>query len=339
MLIYIIVLVVFLILFKSFKPQNKTAIILGGIILFTLSAFRGIDVGTDTIHYLYRFESPNTHYKAFEFVWYGLNTFIYNNTRDFQLLLVISSLIIVGGFCLGISKSSKNYVFSLILFFLFYYFFESLNIVRQYMAMSIIFLAATYFSDFSNKRKLLYFLFLVFFAASIHTSAIFALVIPFINFLSIRRFSVVILLVASLIIGLFPLQSQLQSFDFFLLSEMYNHYLEDFDSAGVTATRLLMNAYILFVLLSSKKEYDRFDKYMLIGICLQNAFPYAITIRLFSYLIVFSIISIPNRYEYKKSSHFLIITLAYGLTKFFVFLQSNVSDVVPYVLYTPNASY
>ena len=198
------------------------------------------------------------------------------------------------------------------------------------MAMAITFCAVCFFKEHSGVRAWLLYYVMACIAITCHTSAIIALIIPLFIYLPLNRTTSLCLIIASIIIGFFPLQHFLQSYNLFLISDTYGHYLDEYSSVGVTGTRLLMNGYIVYVIFCKPKAMDCFDKLMIMGICLQNAFPYPIAIRFFSYLILFSIISIPNRYSCNRNKLFLYVTLLYGVIKFFVFLNTNVAGVVPY---------
>lgn len=332
MILYVFLLIFLILLFFICKNKSKSGLLIACLALFIISAFRDFSVGTDTIHYVDIFEniSLKGRYKVFEFVWYYLNLFIYESGGNVRYVLIITSAIIV--FCIykGITKASSNYLLSITLFVVFYYFFESMNITRQYLALSIIFCAVCYFKDFSNKWTYLFYYIAACFAIICHTSAVIALFIPLIRVIPLNRTIAIALIPSSLFIGMLPLQSLLSGMNFFLISDTYSHYLGDFSSVGITGTRILLNIYIVYVIFSKPRSLNLFDKLMIMGICLQNAFPYPIVIRMFSYLVLFSIISIPNRYEYNKNMLFLCITLIYGITKFIVFLYSNVAGVVPY---------
>ena len=331
MAVYILLILLVLLLF-AYRPKGKNSLILTCALLFVISAFRGYSVGTDTIHYVDIFNTITTraHYKVFELVWYYLNYLIYQSGLSVRYVLIISSAIIIYSFYKGIAFSSKNYLLSVLLFILFFYYFESMNITRQYMAIAIVFCSVCSFKEHATFRDWILYYAITCFAITCHTSAVIALFIPLLYYIPLNRNLSLWLIVASIFVGMFPLQNIIQSYNFLFISEAYNHYFDDFSSVGITGTRLLMNAYIIFVIFSAPNSFNRFDKLMVIGICLQNAFPYPIVIRLFSYLIVFSIISIPNRYSYNRQSLFLLATLLYGFIKLSVFFGSNVAGVVPY---------
>lgn len=332
MTIYYFLLLVLILLLVLAPKRNKNALRFSCAFLFVLSAFRGESVGTDTINYINIFNTITTkgHYKVFELFWYYLSFSISELGLSVRYVFVISSSLIILCIYKGIAKASRYYVFSIILFLLFYYFFESLNIVRQYIAMSIIFLAVSFFEDTSKVKSWISYYVLSIAALLCHTSALIAFAMPLICYLPINRINATIAIVLSLIIGSIPLHHYLLQVDILFLSDTYNHYLENYNIAGVTGTRILVSLFICYIIQSQPNSFDRFDKLMICGICLQNAFPYPVVIRMFSYLIIFSIISIPNRYVQNRKLLFLIVTLLYGMIKMSVFLNANVSDVVPY---------
>lgn len=184
--IYIIMLLTsLLIAFLSDKIENKklkiACVILSWVPFILVSALR-YDVGTD---YYYRYVPD------FRTILHGgdvgnleigfklivkLCTLI---TDDYQIIFVISSTIIIYLYMSTIFKDSKNKILSIALFFLGGFFFQSLNIVRQYIAIGIIFYSYKYL--FEDGKKQYYFLLGVAIACTMHITSIVCLVMFFIK--------------------------------------------------------------------------------------------------------------------------------------------------------------
>ncbi|MFR2535230.1 MAG: EpsG family protein [Clostridia bacterium] len=154
MMVYIVMLVIALLLaYYSQRVENKkVAFILkiGSILpFFLISAFR-YDVGTD---YLYRYS------KDYHVICQGGNitnleigfkllmklcAFI---TKEPQILFVITSLLITGILGMVVYRYSKKPVLSIFIFFSGCFFFQSMNLVRQFLAMVIILLSYELLAD------------------------------------------------------------------------------------------------------------------------------------------------------------------------------------------------
>lgn len=142
-MIYFVMLfitVFFALLYK--KNENKKIFaFLSFIPFFMISAIR-YDVGTD---YLYRYV-PNyisiangKNVTSLEILFNLLIRVCAFITKDYLLLFIITSAIIVGLVFKKIYNDSKIVILSIIIFFIGSFFFQSMNLVRQYISISIIF--------------------------------------------------------------------------------------------------------------------------------------------------------------------------------------------------------
>lgn len=181
MAIYITMLLISVIsLIAASKVQKKwkkiTLYVLSVIPFFLVSAFR-YDVGTD---YLKRY-------------WYDYNRMVQGKnvsnleigfkiiikiciifSKEPYILFVICSGIIIGLIMYTVITKSRNPILSVLIFFLGGFFFDSLNIMRQYMAMSIVFFAYNFLLE--DKKTILYIL-CVILAGTFHSSAFIMLVL------------------------------------------------------------------------------------------------------------------------------------------------------------------
>lgn len=147
-------------------------------VLFYVSAFRSLSVGTDTIHYAYGILRNQEN--AFNFKWmieqkapvYSLLVYpISKVLPSLQCYQIVSSLIIEGGFAIFIYKCSKDYIISTWLFLMQYFYFQSMNISRQFMAVAFVAIGVWLFIN--NKKKLSILLFVL--SLFIHSTSIMAL--------------------------------------------------------------------------------------------------------------------------------------------------------------------
>ncbi len=191
MLIYFIqLLLIFLcgtILLTNLKHKKILFILLYFFVIFIVMAFRDVSVGTDTKMYTNIFQSLAT--KKFESDFFGLkNMYIYSLYNIFvsffstspQAIIISNSFIICLLLCILIYRNCNNHLFlSSILFILMTNYFESFNIVRQYMAV-LLFLISL---EFVKNKKIIPFLLLNICAFFIHATAICALIVIPIFFL------------------------------------------------------------------------------------------------------------------------------------------------------------
>ncbi|WP_019391967.1 EpsG family protein [Priestia filamentosa] len=181
LLLFIIVLNSF-IFFKGTNNKNKKIYLIWMFLpVFIISAFRGPFIGNDTHSYLNLFNSvshqdflyftkANIYYeKGFIF----LNTIISSITDSSQAILIVTSFITIGLIFLFIYRHSANVWLSVYLFITLMFYYNSMNVLRQYLAMAIVLSSL----GFVVKRKLVPFLILVILASFIHTSAIFFIIV------------------------------------------------------------------------------------------------------------------------------------------------------------------
>src|ERR1035437_7444476 len=215
------VLYLFLVLFLligSLLKQNKKIFILSFFILLLIGGLRGISVGTDTINYKDLYSGVEL--KGFEVGYYYLNDYIISHGYNFQIMIFISMLLCLFPVFFVVNRISSRPLLSITLYVLLYFYFNSFNVMRQSIAISVFFLAL-YFLQKNNKFG--YFISIII-AALFHTTALIVLVTyPFYK-INMHKFIYIILILISFLIGalnIFPLI--LQKFD---ISELYKVYLE-----------------------------------------------------------------------------------------------------------------
>lgn len=181
MIVYILMLLIsILFIYISQKQTKKWTKILCYIMatmpFFIVSAFR-YDVGTD---YLYRYTNDynrmlkGANVPNLEILFKAIMYFCMIFTTKPYMMFFITSALIVGLIMGTIFKQSKNKILSVCIFFLGGFFFDSLNIMRQYLAMSIVFFAYQFL--LKDKKWYLLYTLLVIIATLIHSSAIMMLV-------------------------------------------------------------------------------------------------------------------------------------------------------------------
>ncbi len=168
-----ICLMLFFILASCNRGQSKIKLWIGGLILFVLMGFKNSSVGNDTPNYielfnrLKRMSSVIDPTSRFEKGYQVYNKLLGHFFDNYQVLFIITAAICIGCMLYGISKNSKNWMYSLFLLigFRFYYFF--LSGLRQGIAVSIVFVAYT----FLEKKKVIPYIALIVLATTFHFSA------------------------------------------------------------------------------------------------------------------------------------------------------------------------
>lgn len=205
MIIYISMLAIsILFAFLSKKSETKKEKVIFATLttlpFIIVSAFR-YNIGTD---YLYRY-LPNylifTHGKfidSLEQLFVVLIKICVFFNKDYVALFVVTSIIINGLVMWTIFKYSKNPIMSIIIFFIGSFYFQSLNLVRQYIAMVILF--AGYHLLLHNKSKYLYII-IVGIATLFHSMSAVFLIVLFLDKKEIKAKYFLILIALILVLG------------------------------------------------------------------------------------------------------------------------------------------
>ena len=143
-----------------------------------IAGFRAWNIGNDTINYIYTFilsiNFPELIKSHMEKGYLLYNQSIAFFTHSPQVFLLISAIIIIGSVCFFIRKYSSGILLSILLFVILY-FGDTMNIMRQYLALSVVLLAL----PFVIKRQFLPFCLCCVIASSFHISALLAISLYF----------------------------------------------------------------------------------------------------------------------------------------------------------------
>ncbi len=205
MLVYVI-LILAIILGNSFSKKHKRGyLLLICIIMSLIAGMRHILIGNDTANYLNTFNSALINgskiflHSRMESGYLLMNIFFTHFSDSFNLFLFITSLFINASVCLFIFKNSKNVILSLLIFVLLRLFFNEMNILRQYIAISIILHSVKYIKD----RNLIKYSLYIILASTFHISAIIAFPIYFLYYKSIKKNTKIILYITCFILFIF----------------------------------------------------------------------------------------------------------------------------------------
>ncbi len=324
-------------------------------ILFSVMALRGKSVGQDNNLYCVIFNSVTNGIVTEQFdtsmgyIYYNqfVSFLLGDNTRN---IIIANAFVITSLFVIFVTKSSPNVYVSTILYILLYFYLQSFNIARQFIAILLCAVAMRYAVDRKWKRYII----LSICAISIHNTAIFIAIIGFILGI-IKHYSIkkiLIIWTIALFSGLF-ITPMIRAF--VTIFPKYISYFTTNNIFGETSSGgklILLLAYLcftilgLYVLVQQKKKDEKVTedrKYMiyttLMGLAciigIEGSFVSILISRISLYFEIFTIIYIPMVIEKinKRKDVWYLITYGIFFISFYAMLLKNISNVVPYVLY------
>lgn len=251
MLIYIgLLLFVSLWIWFEKISLNRRAFFIPCAALIMVATFRNYTIGTDTPNYTQFFRGSISldNYifdPRVEFGYQLFEYFILHISKEYYVLFLVSSLIIIPSILYTIRKYSVNYLISVYIYISFSFYTLLFNTLRQAIAMAICMLGMYFFI---NKKIVPYF-FIVFLASTFHISAWIMLVIYFlVHYINVKIELKVIL---SFLISFLGAKIIID----FMASDndRYVQYTQQSENAGGYLTILLYIGLAIFVYLSGKK--------------------------------------------------------------------------------------
>lgn len=364
MIVYLVMLLFTIaFIFGAQKSKNKILKVILYICsvlpLFIVSALR-YDLGTDyTKRYLsaYKATVNGVEVKSLEITFRYIVKICTTITTNPNILFIITSFIIIGLIMLTILTKSKNKILSVIILVLGGFYFESLNLVRQYVSIAII-LFSSHFLLKNNWKYYILFILSVILATSIHTSAFVAIVIvilgkfTFVNWKWILPVSTAILIFNGQIMNVIIKIIELTE---------YAHYKEI--AGEISYLNIIKNIFLFiamqYVYNQSKKQnkleiadkfYLNIQGLTLLVVCLGACnFQFS---RIAIYFYIFQIMSIPHFIDklsvepfeniikklFKKetlkiklkSLVYIGVVLLFGVNLFYTNILNNDNEVIPY---------
>lgn len=316
---------------KEFAP---TLLILSFAVLWFISAFRGVDVGTDTSSYKALFDYyDETDFQDIrgEYLFSLLFYIIKTLGGNYRIFLMVSSLIFYLPVYFAIKKNSTSPMLSLLLLYLLGFCFMFFNISRQMLAVSLSLLA--FIACYKNHIKS--FLSIVFLCSIIHTTAIFLLFIWFVKKINISSDKYIVLLLFTFLIPFIVNTSYLVEtiLQYIPLVNKYSSYFDDeSDKSIFSINRFLLNLLFIFILISSKKgRASYWISATVWGIIILNLFPTnSVVSRVYYYFSITQIFSLLEVYRRNQQNRLVVITYSFAI--FLFYLYSNVGQFIPYVL-------
>ena len=370
MIVYILMLVLsilFLILEKKAKKRwiKILCCIMAVMPFFLFFSFR-YDLGTDyTRRYVFDYnrtlqgvDVPNL-----EILFKGIMKFCMIFTEEPYLMFAITSAIIVG-FILGTSfTKSQDKILSVCIFLLGGFFFDSLNIMRQYMAMSLIFFGYQFL--LKSKRWYLAYIAIVIIATLIHSSAIIMLILVLLNKKMLVSWKWV--LPVCVIIVLLN-ENLMNILEFFVQNTRFSVYLTGKLAQGEFSYLFVAENLIIYLMMmyiySKNKKLDNIQTQDILFLNIQAlalivmvlGSTHMLFIRTALYFSIFQVISLPyyiskipvkevikdlkkitrNKFKFSKLEKYMkqVVTLVVILCFVFAFTRTNIlvntNEVLPY---------
>ena len=338
---FIICLIFFIyIMFKRYHKENSVAFcVIIFFILTIISGCRASTVGTDTHAYLNLFLINNDLLSGFanqEILFEFLCKFIGLFTTNAQWLLIVCSAITNFGVLYFAYFNSKNVTLSIFLYISLYFYFFSMNGVRQFVAIGIVLIA----SEFAKRRKIIPFIVLILLAIGFHSTAIFALILWFVFDKKLSKkmiFFIAILLVGGVVVfdRLIPVIVRL-----FPRYEIYLENSSGFQSGGVMAAVVYTIIFGVGIAAALDKNwYNTGNKAILLIVGIASIFSIAsfsigILRRVCWMFEIYSIVLIPNllysKFYYRSRYYLYIFIVLMGSVYLVYCFSFNWNAVLPY---------
>lgn len=345
MIIYLLMLIISLLFANLFmktkqKKYKKLFAFLSALPFFIVSAFR-YDVGTD---YLFRYV-PEFDLIAsggetwnYEVGFSLLNKIIIYFGGSYEWLFIITSIIIIFSTFYFIFKKSVNPVLSILLFFLGGFFFSSMNMIRQFIAM--VFCLISY--EYLLEKK--YFKWLAFLVSGFlfHSSA----VVFLIAFLLCKKFIINFKFLIGVSILTLLMNSVLRNIiiNLFSMTRFSVYINTNYSMIDVKEFLIFINLiiYTFMYYINYRENNNIPDKKSIFYLNLQGmaiifslfGSIFSILSRLVVYFSIFQIISLPyflsKSSDKNKKALTIILILIFAMNIFYTNVVNNDNGVIPY---------
>lgn len=356
MTIYIPMLIISLLFsFLSQKVKSKKVYILMAVMSalpFAIVSSIRYDVGTD---YLYRYVNDYNvllkggNVKNLEIGFKLLVQFCILITKNYQLLFVLTSCIITAFIFYTIYRESKNVPLSVALYFIGAFFFQSLNMTRQFIAISILLCSYKYFL---NKEWIKWSIFVIL-AVLFHTTSLLLAVANIGTYIISKILKKDIFvnekLVLILVALLFFCEPILRYLINFLLTQtrfgVYVGSKYDYGDLQIIPfiINLLLYIGMIFILKRKDDEINDTDKFFITMQAISLLFVTLgktsfLSIRLVYYFSIFQIISIPYFLKYVEKiwgkkvyiTSIVIVVMILSLSVTWTHVLHTSDEVLPY---------
>lgn len=219
-------------------------------------------------------------------------------TKDYQIIFVVTSVVIMTLFMYTIQRQSKNKALSVTIFLLGGFFFQSLNILRQYMAIAIVFFSYRYLL----KDKYPVFIISVVLAFFIHNASIVCLMMLLLKDKDVFNIKTILIVALTIFIFGTPL---INLFKTVVQNTRFGVYIDSlYDRGEMRKLTILSNAiiyifmYSLYIVRKKKSKITKEDIFYInmqgvTLICIMLSSKFYLFFRIAYYFMVYQIISIP----------------------------------------------
>lgn len=327
------------------KKRELILVLILSFQLVLLSTFRSNTVGSDTINYINRFFIISaTDWKYiydlrdvvdFEEGFIIFNKIIGTLSSNRTVFLAINSAIIVFSVADFIYKKSPNIFLSFLVFIGLGFWGDSMNILRQMLALAILLRSLKYIEE----KQLFRFVFLVIVASTFHISALSFIIVYPLSLLKINRVYLITMITLGVSVYLLADKIIIYLLNFF-------GYQQHFSSIGTSSGGGMIVMLIMFAIAAlyvrkvAIQKHDDFDLYIhliFIGILLNIlAIDFALAGRSMIYFTIHNIILIPKildsiSKDFDRYIGTFIIILGILYFYLFILLKVDGSGVVPYI--------
>ncbi len=320
----------FFLLYLTFKKKIINADRIAFFMLFFFSAVR-YGIGYDYFNYCDAIKTGYTFEPLSEVIASLARTF-----DCYQIFFIINSFITIFCIYLVARRESFNSCLVLLIYYLYPIFFlESLSIVRNASALSLVFLSYHYLSN----KKYCKYLICIFLAGMMHYSGFIGLLLLVVKFLPLGRKKSILLFCLCFLISdsLLLLLQQLEygGDSVFLLKLL--KYADRMQEQGKLMKYIILLFNVFNLLYWNKLvSYNLNNKVLLnlvnIGTCLWVvlSFDHTLSLRLSSYYLIFQLLLIPSYFEIANYKYRKIVR--FGIISFFVifFLSGFVINIINY---------
>ncbi|WP_339824850.1 EpsG family protein [Paenibacillus sp. FSL R7-0163] len=349
LVIYILLLGLYLSSGKESDLKQRIYLYLTFGLLTVLAALRAETVGNDTIEYLRLFENISitkdlSYFSPrFEIGYVYLNKILSLISYNPQIILIVTSSLIMYGFMRFIKKYSKIPMLSVFMFFSLGYYGMTMNTIRLNLAIVLILFSY----DFLKKNKLFKFIIIVILASLFHRTAIVFLIAWPMRKLSISlKLIMAIMITSSLLYILFPTILNL----LFSIFPTYQYYVGSVYLDGEIRLASIMNILVglSIILLGAITKYNNMNLvtdeiikekdsrrkseeeivndeqlmflFLIISVAITFlSFKFNLLDRVSDYFLVFSIVYLPNAIKHVKEKKLVVFLVLVIITLFFIY--------------------
>lgn len=335
MLLYILIYIVSFILI--FFPKNKYVFILFYFILLFIGGLRDLTVGTDTSNYYDIYRIIKYDPTGIEFVlgfvepgWVFLNYLCSHYSDGYRYIIFIGVFLAITPFFIRVWKSYKNPFAAIFFYIALFFYYNSFNITRQMIAVSIIIFSLHYLENGKNIK----FYISILAAMMFHYSSILCFLFPFImKNIKLSNTWVIFSLLFTYACGVYIIPRILPLLPYI---GRYSVYLMDGAGSG-SITRLLLNFFFIFIYSTSNNhKLKKYFTLFFIGIVIYNLFAFSAAVgRVALYFmctqfLLFS--TIDSRYKF-NTFMLKLCSFIYATVYYFTMLNANSGEIVPYKIW------